>query len=188
MASTWRFSCFAVAFAGTVIACDGAESCPSHPCDPTSNGDPFDVIRWCEESGACLRNDAPVPLCKDADASSAPACRLARVDANETLSFPIHELGEALRGRRDLVVTYASCDTDAQLPDFKDVQILFDGEPAPCASSNPCDPSGIATVTTCLGVPSTVRSVTVSFTYDGAEGATNVQVEMQDATCSYFCS
>jgi hypothetical protein len=178
---------FAAVLAGLAIACDGAESCPSHPCDPTSNGDPFDVLRWCEESGACLRDGTRVAVCTDAG-STAASCALGSVGASETLTLPVGSLASTLEGRRDLVVTYASCDTDAELPDVEDVEIRFDGEPASCASSNPCDPSGVATVTTCLGVPSTVRSITVSFKYGGAQGKLGLQVEMQDSTCSYFCS
>jgi hypothetical protein len=85
-------------------------------------------------------------------------------------------------------VIYASCDEDAQPPDIKDVQILFDGAPATCESANPCDPAGAPTMTTCLGVPSTTQSITFSFTYNGDQGKTNLQVELQDTTCSYFCS
>ncbi len=166
------------------VACDGAESCPSHPCDPTSNGEPFDLLDWCAETGGCLLDDAPV--CKDGDRT--PACVLKSVDASETLTFPVGKLWPTLGGRHDLVVTYASCDQDARPADFTDLQVRFDGKPAQCASMDPCDPTGTPTVMTCLGIPSTVSSITFSFTYGGAEGPTSLQVELQDTTCSYFCS
>jgi hypothetical protein len=161
------------------VACDGAESCPSHPCDPTSDGDPFDVLHWCAEEGECA--------CKSADAS-APPCSLELIDASETVTLPIGELWSTLGGRHDLVITYASCDQDSQPLHIDDVQIRLDGEPALCTSTNPCDPTGTPTVTTCPGIPSTVKSIALSFTYDGAEGQASLQVEMRDTTCSYFCS
>lgn len=170
------------------VACDGAASCPNPPCDPASDGEPFDVLRWCEESGKCLRDDTRVPVCSDANASPPPACALGPVDAGETLTFPVGQLWSTLGGRHDLDVVYASCDTDSQPPDFQDVQIRFDGVPAECTSANPCDPNGTPTVTTCQGVPSTVSSITFAFVYGGAQGMTSLQVKMQDTHCSYFCS
>jgi hypothetical protein len=93
-----------------------------------------------------------------------------------------------LAGRRDLVITFAQCERDGAPPDLGDAQVLFDGVPASCASTNPCDPTATPTIMTCAGVPSSVELVTVSFSYRGAQGMTSLQVEMQNQSCSYVCS
>lgn len=186
--SIWRLSCVTAVLASALaISCDDGASCPANPCDPASDGVRFDVLGWCEESGGCLRNGAQVPVCKDADASPAPSCALEQVDGSETLTFPIGELWPMLGGRHDLVVTFTSCDDVARPPDLQEVQIRLDGEPAACQPTNPCDPAGLPTLITCLGVSATVQSITFSFIYDGAEGSLPLQVQMEDAACSYFC-
>jgi hypothetical protein len=169
-------------------ACDDAASCPGRRCDATSDGTPFDLVQWCQTSGQCIRDGVTVPVCPDAGASPPPACAIGPVDGNETLTFPLGQLGPTLGGRRDLVVTYAACEyRDGEPPDFQDLQVLYDGAPAECQSANPCDPSETPTVMICRGVPSTVDFITISFSYSGAEGKTTLAVEMQDTTCSYFC-
>ena len=170
------------------MACDGGASCPSHPCNPVSDGTPFDLLDWCQTSGLCLRDAEPVPVCPHADARPPPSCSLGPVDAGETLSFPVEMLGATLGGRRDLVIVYAQCELDGAPADLKDVQVLFDGVPAPCASANPCDPTATPTVMTCAGVPKSVKLVTVSFSYGGAQGMTSLHVEMQNQACAYVCT
>jgi len=191
--SIWRFSrAPGVLFAFTglllAVACDDAASCPAHPCDPTSDGVAFDLLDWCEASGGCLRDGVEVPICSDVDASPAPSCALGPVDASESLTFPVGRLWSTLGARHDLVVTYAACDAVSDPPVFTDVEILFDGKSASCQTTNPCDPTGTPTVVTCTEIPTTVQSITFSFVYDGAQGRTHLQVEMQDTMCSYFCS
>jgi hypothetical protein len=171
------------------VACDQGDSCPSHPCDPLSDGTPLDLIGWCETSGQCVKDGVSVPVCPHPDAATPPACALDPVDTGETLTLPIGRLVDTLGGRRDLVITYADCeDVDGSPPDFGDLQVLYDGVPAPrCASGNPCDPGGGPTVMTCAAVPKTVDLLTISFSYNGAKGKTTLLVEMQDSACSYYC-
>ncbi len=182
-----RSTYVAVALAGLVAACDDASSCPKDSCNPASDGTPFDVLDWCQTSGLCLRDGMPVPICPHADASPPPSCSFGPVSSNETLSFPLGSLASTLGGRRDLVVVYAQCDRDSEPAELQDLQVFYDGVPAPCMAANPCDPGDSPTVMTCRGVPDTVQLVTVSFSYDGAQGKTSLHVEMQDTTCSYFC-
>jgi hypothetical protein len=184
-----RSSCVAVLLGGLwlALACNEAASCPGHPCAPASDGIPFDVLDWCQTTGQCLRDGILVPICPHADASPAPSCALGPVGAGETLSFPIGSIASTLGGRRDLVVVYAQCDMDAEPADLEDVQVLYDGAPASCAATNPCNPGAAPTVVTCAEVPSTVELLTLSFSYGGAMGKTALRVVMQNTTCSYFC-
>jgi hypothetical protein len=171
------------------MACDESASCPKNACNPVSDGTPFDVLDWCQATGQCLRDGLLVPVCPHADASFPPSCALGPVKGNETLTFPFDMITSALGGRRDLVVIYAQCELDAAPAQFQDLQVLYDGMPAPnCATANPCDPTAPPTVMTCTGVPSTVDLVTVSFSYNDAEGKTALRVLMQNTSCSYFCS
>jgi len=185
-----RRSCALLVLAAVALgtACDGGASCPGQPCHPLSDGTPFDLLDWCQTSGLCLRDTERVPVCPHADATPPPSCSLGPVDAGETLSFPIGMLRPMLAGRRDLIITYGACERDGAPPDLQDVQVLFDGVPASCATANPCDPAALPTIMTCAAVPSSVELITLSFSYSGAQGMTSIQVEMQNQACSYVCS
>ena len=178
-----------LAAVGIGAACDDASSCPGMSCDPAIDGTPFDLLDWCQASGECLRDGKRVPACPGADADPPPACALAPFDDDETLEFPVGDLASTLAGRRDLVLVLAPCDNrDAAPPDVRNVEVAFDRVRAGCESANPCDPKEAPTVITCAGVPSSVKNVTVSFTYDGAQGKTTLDVRMQNTSCSYFCA
>jgi hypothetical protein len=184
----WALCALAVLAAAVVPACDQGASCPGHPCDPPSDGTPFDLIDYCQTTGTCLRDGLPAIVCHHPDASPPPTCALGPVDSNETLTFPLGSLAATLGGRRDLVITYAQCERDGAPPDLMDLAVFYDGVPAACEAANPCDPSATPTVLVCRGVPASVTDATLSFSYGGAQGKTSLSVEMLNTTCSYLCT
>ncbi len=173
---------------GPALDCDAGTSCPEPPCAKASDGDKFDLVGWCEETGRCESSGMPSPRCPDAANTSAPGCGLRSTNGDYVLAIPVGDLKATLGGRRELTINYGNCDRDAAPPEVHDVVVDYDGVRATgCTQTNPCVPGGMPTYLFCKDVPPGVKDVRFSMKYGGAEGKTQITIEMIDPSCSNFC-